>query len=201
MEFNKLIESRRTRRDFDPDHSMSDSDLNYIINAARSTPTSFNIQNWRFVAIRDRGLKEKIKRSAWDQAQVATNSVLIAVCADLNAWDKDVGRYWVANGPEVAERMVGMTHSFYNGRDQVQRDEAMRSVGMAATAIMLAATDLGYSSSPMIGFDPAAVGEVINLPDDHAIGMLIAIGKSNSEPFPKTQLPLSEVLIYDFFPA
>ena len=201
MEFKDVINTRRSLRDFDNSAEINDTDLNYIIDAARKTPTSFNIQNWRFVAIRDRGIKEKIKRAAWDQAQVGINSVLIAVCADLTAWNDDTERYWAANGEETAKHMASMTQGFYKDRPEVQRDEAMRSVGMAATAIMLAATDLGYQCSPMIGFDPAATGAAINMPDGHVVGMLIAIGKSASLPYPKTELPRESVLIYDFFPA
>lgn len=201
MEFKDVINTRRSLRDFDNSAEINDTDLNYIIDAARKTPTSFNIQNWRFVAIRDRGIKEKIKRAAWDQAQVGVNSVLIALCADLNAWNDDTERYWAANGEETAKHMASMTQGFYKDRPETQRDEAMRSVGMAATAIMLAATDLGYQCSPMIGFDPAATGAAINMPDGHVVGMLIAIGKSASLPYPKTELPRESVLIYDFFPA
>ena len=201
MEFKDVINTRRSLRDFDNSAEINDTDLNYIIDAARKTPTSFNIQNWRFVAIRDRGIKEKIRRAAWDQAQVGVNSVLIALCADLNAWNDDTERYWAANGEETAQHMASMTQGFYKDRPETQRDEAMRSVGMAATAIMLAATDLGYQCSPMIGFDPAATGAAINMPDGHVVGMLIAIGKSASLPYPKTELPRESVLVYDFFPA
>ena len=201
MEFKDVINTRRSLRDFDNSAEINDTDLNYIIDAARKTPTSFNIQNWRFVAIRDRGIKEKIKRAAWDQAQVGINSVLIAVCADLTAWNDDTERYWAANGEETAKHMAGMTQGFYKDRPEVQRDEAMRSVGMSATAIMLAATDLGYHCSPMIGFDPVATGAAINAPENIVVGMLIAIGKSASLPYPKTELPRESVLIYDFFPA
>jgi len=201
MELDTLLEKRRSLREFDPSHAMPDEDLHAIVDAARKTPTSFNIQNWRFVAIRDRGIKEKIKRAAWDQAQVGINSVLFALCADTKAWDSDPERYWTANGDETAKHMAGMTRGFYKGRDDVQRDEAMRSIGMAATAIMLKATDLGYACSPMIGFDPVATAQAINAPEDHVVGMLIAVGKSTAEPYPKTELPRGEVMIYDFFPA
>lgn len=201
MEFKQIVETRRTRKEFDQNHSMPDEDLNYIINAARNTPTSFNMQNWRFVAIRDRGIKEKIKRAAWNQAQVGINSVLIAVCADLNAWNDDPQRYWAANGTETATYMANMTKEFYGNRPEIQRDEAMRSVGMSATAIMFAATDLGYSCSPMIGFDADAVAQAINAPQGVVVGMLIAIGQSTQDPYPKTKIDLAEILKYDFFPS
>ena len=77
----------------------------------------------------------------------------------------------------------------------------MRSIGMSAMAIMFAATDLGYACNPMVGFDHDAVASIINLPEHHVVGMLIAIGLSSSDPGPKTLLPRTETLIYDFFPS
>jgi nitroreductase len=53
----------------------------------------------------------------------------------------------------------------------------------------------------MIGFDPVATAAAINAPEHVVVGMLIAIGKSASLPYPKTELPRESVLIYDFFPA
>jgi len=74
--------------------------------------------------------------------------------------------------------IVPMIRQFYEGKEQLQRDEAMRSIGIAAQTIMLTAKALGYDSCPMIGFDPDAVAEVISLPENHVIGMLISVGKA-----------------------
>ena len=58
---------------------------------------------------------------------------------------------------------------------------------------MLAATGMGYQSCPMDGFDFDAVAKIINLPEDHAIAFMIAIGKGTKEPWPKPgQLALDE---------
>ncbi len=69
---------------------------------------------------------------------------------------------------------------FYEGQDRLQRDEAMRSCGIAGQTIMLAAKDMGYDSCPMIGFDIEAVGKLIRLPEDHVIGFMITVGKVSS---------------------
>lgn len=64
----------------------------------------------------------------------------------------------------------------------VQRDEAMRSCGLAAQTLMLAAKSMGYDSCPMDGFDFDAVGR---LPEDHVITMFVAIGKSTQPSWPR----------------
>lgn len=82
----------------------------------------------------------------------------------------------------------------------MQRDEAMRSVGIVAQTIMLAAKAMGYDSCPMIGFDGEQVAEIINLPDDHVIGMMLVVGKAVKPAWPKPgQLSLDDVLIKDLF--
>ena len=82
----------------------------------------------------------------------------------------------------------------------MQRDEAMRSCGIAAQTLMLAAKAMGYDSCPMDGFDFAAVGQLINLPDDHVISLCLAIGKATQAENPRGgQLDKKEVLIDNRF--
>jgi len=77
----------------------------------------------------------------------------------------------------------------------------MRSCGIAAQTIMLAAKSMGYDSNPMIGFDPDKVAEIIKLPKDHVISMLMVIGKQTQPAMPRGgQLPLDKVLFIDKFP-
>jgi nitroreductase len=82
----------------------------------------------------------------------------------------------------------------------VQRDEAMRSCGIAAQTIMLAAKSLGYDSCPMDGFDFEEVGKLIQLPEDHLIAMFVAVGKGTKEPWARPgQLGLDDVVVKNRF--
>ena len=150
--------------------------------------------------VRDKELREQLKAAAWGQAQVADASLLIVMTADLKAWAKSPERYW-KNAPEdVAQTMVKMLVPFYEGKEQLQRDEAMRSSGLAGQTIMLAAKAMGYDSCPMIGFDPVEVAKLINLPEDHVIGFMISVGKGTQSARPKGgQLSLDEVVVNDKF--
>jgi len=66
--------------------------------------------------------------------------------------------------------------------------------------MMLAAKAMGYDSCPMIGFDIEKVSELINLPDDHVMGAMVAVGKKTKDSWPKPgQLPLNEVVIENSF--
>lgn len=200
MDVKTAIKERRAIKQFDPQHKMSEAEIDELISLAMLSPTAFNIQNWRFVVVRNADLRRQIRAAAYDQAQVVDSSLFIILCADLKSWEKEPKRYWHNAPAEVSSFMVPAISNYYGGRDQVQRDEAMRSCGIAAQTLMLAAKSMGYDSCPMDGFDFNAVGTLIKLPEDHVIAMFVAIGKSIREPWPRGgQLPMEEITVTDCF--
>ena len=202
MKTEEANKTRRSIKHFDPGHRMTDKEINELLSLAILSPTAFNIQNWRYVVVNDKELRKKIRAVAWDQAQVTDASLFIVLCADLKAWEKEPVRYWRSASAEVHEFMVPAIDGYYRGKDQVQRDEAMRSCGIAAQTLLLAAKSMGYDSCPMDGFDFDKVGELIKLPEDHVIAMFVAIGKGTKEAWPRPgQLALHEVIIGNTFPT
>lgn len=196
----EAIQSRRAIKHYDANHRMSDAEIRQLLETAMLAPTAFNIQHWRFVTVLDPEVRKQIRAAAWDQAQVTDASLLIVMCADKDAWKKDAARYW-KNAPQpVQDFLVPAIGPYYEGREQVQRDECMRSCGLAGMTIMLAAKAMGYDSCPMDGFDFDAVGKIINLPEDHVISFMIAVGKGTQPAWPKPgQLPFEEVVIQNTF--
>lgn len=200
MDTLEAIKARRAVKTYDPNFVMPQADETKLFEMVRHAPTSFNIQNWRFVNVKDKSLREEIKKAAWGQVQVTEASLLVILCADVKAWNKSPERYWADAPQPVRDYLVPMIKPFYEGREQVQRDEAMRSVGIAAQTLMLTAKALGYDSCPMIGFDADAVAKLINLPADHAVGMILTIGKAAKPAYPKGGwLAQSEVIIENRF--
>lgn len=200
MNVSTAIESRRSIKAYDPGHRMSDAEIERLLSLAILSPTAFNIQNWRFVLVQDPALRREIRKVSWDQAQVTDASLLIVLTADLNAWEKQPERYWKDAPKPVQDFLVPVIGQYYGGHEQVQRDEAMRSCGMAAMTIMLAAKEMGYDTCPMDGFDFDAVAKLLNLPEDHTPAMFVAVGKGITEAWPRGgQLALEEVVIRDHF--
>ena len=200
MDTIEAIYQRRAIKHFDPEHEFTAEEEKTLMGAAIQSPTSFNMQNWRFVLVKDKALRQQVREAAWDQAHITDSSLLIVLCADLKAHKDNPEKYWVNAPKDVGQRLAGMMVPFYEGKDQLIRDEAMRSVGIAGQTIMLTAKSMGYDSCPMIGFDQDKVAELINLPKDHVIGFVIVVGKRLSAPFAKPgQLPLDEVVVIDRF--
>ena len=200
MNTKEAIKARRAIKHYDPNHSMTKEEVDELLSLAILSPTAFNIQNWRFVVLTDPELRKQVREVAWDQAQVTDASLFIVLCADLKSWEKQPDRYWVNAPQEVQEFMIPAIDNYYHGKEQVQRDEAMRSCGIVAQTLMLAAESMGYNSCPMDGFDFEKAAELIHLPENHIIAMFVAIGKGTEEAWPRPgQLDLDELVFENSF--
>ena len=200
MNVSEAIESRRSVKHYDPDHVMPETDLAELIRLTKLAPSSFNMQNYRLLVVRDPEIRQQIRAAAWDQPQVTDASVLFIMCADLTSHLADPSDYW-SHAPEEVQNILGpMIKPFYEGNDTLIRDEAMRSAALAGMTLMLAAKDMGYDSCPMIGFDAAKVAELINLPENYAIGFMIPVGKQAQPGWERgDRLPDEKVVTYDRF--
>ncbi|QVL45385.1 MAG: nitroreductase family protein [Methylophilaceae bacterium] len=200
MNVTEAIVERRSIKAYDPDHKMTEQEIEQLMSLAMLSPTAFNIQNWRFVLVTDPVLRQQIRAVSWNQAQVEEASLLIVLTADLNAWAKQPERYW-ANAPKaVQDYLVPAIGNYYQGNVQVQRDEGMRSCGMAAMTLMLAAKEMGYDTCPMDGFDFDAVSQLLNLPQDHIPTMFVVVGKALQPARVRGgQLAMDEVVIRNQF--
>jgi nitroreductase len=201
MNILEAIETRRSLKHYDPAHRLSEAEIARLMELTKLAPSSFNMQNYRFVLVRDPELRKQIRAVAWDQAQVTDASLLVILCADLQAHSKKPSRYWSHAPQAVQDIIVPALTPFYEGKPQLIRDEAMRSTGLAGMTLMLAARGLGYESCPMVGFDSDAVAKLIHLPAQHVISFMVAIGKPTKPAWPRgDRLPDSEVVITDRFP-
>ena len=200
MNVTTAINSRRAIKHFDSSHQMSEAEIDQLMSLALLSPTSFNIQNWRFLLAKDPDLRRQLRKVAWDQAQVTDASILVILTADLKSWTKEPIRYW-KNAPQpVQDFMLPAIEQYYSGHEQIQRDEAMRSCGIAAMCLMLAAQEMGYASCPMVGFDFEKVAKIINLPTDHVLAMFVAIGIGTKDAWNRSgSLTMNEVVITDRF--
>jgi nitroreductase len=196
------IHQRRSVKRFDPDHRLTAAEERRLLEATIQAPTSFNLQHWRFVILRDPELRGQVRALAFDQSQVTDASLLVLITADVQAWRKQPERYWRNAPPAVRDQLVGWIGPFHEGREWLQRDEAQRSIGMAAQTLMLAAKGLGYDSCPMIGFDLEAVARLVHLPENHVLGPMIAIGRALQPAWPKPgQLDLAELVFENRYSA
>lgn len=200
MNVLQAINTRRAVKSFDPNHQMPEDVEHQLLNATRLSPTSFNIQHWRFLLLKDEQLRKSVRAVAWDQSQITDASLVVIICGDIQAWQDQPEQYW-RNLPEAHQAsIVNMLKQFYQNQPQKQYDEVLRSIGIAAQTLMLSAQALGYESCPMVGFDADKIAELIKLPEHHKIGMIVAIGKGMRPAFPRGgELPYDKVVFENYF--
>jgi nitroreductase len=200
---NAVIEcilSRRATKYYDPAVTLSDDQIRELVRIGTSAPTSFHMQNWRFIAVRSPEAKARLSPIAWNQPAITDAAVTFIVCGQLA--DSSVIPERLAPVVEAGimpESMVPdweiPARGLYFDHPQRQRDEAIRTGAIGATAMIYAARSLGLGSTPMIGFDAEAVAREFGLAENEVPVMLLSIGAERPGNWPqKPRRPVAEVL-------
>lgn len=199
MNVNEAIRARRSVKQFDPEHRLTEDELRHLMSNAILAPTSFNMQNWHFVVCTDKAVQGKICEAGWNQAQLRDASATIVMCGDMKGYTRLDRK--LRNAPDEVKKMFeGMIPGFYEGKPEITRDEAIRSISLAAQNIMLTAKDMGYDSGAMIGYDPVKVAEIIGVDEDHPPLMIVVVGKAKEPARGRLGLlNLEEVVSIDSF--
>lgn len=196
----QALEERRTANLYDPSHRIDDAQIQELVRLATKAPTSFNLQNWRFIAVRTPEAKARLRPLAWDQPKITDAAVTFIVCGQLA--DPAVLPDRLAPSVQagfmpaaVLDMLHGAAQGLYAGQPQLQRDEAIRSATFGASALMQAAQAMGWGSTPMIGFDAAAVAQAFGLAADEVPALLVAVGAALPANWPqKPRRPVAQVL-------
>ena len=176
MEFKNLAKARRTERSFDAGIDISDVDVKAILQLASYSPSAFNLQHWRFVVTRDESVKSDLFEYCYFQKQIIECSAVITVCGNLLA-HLEAQSIYEYQSSEVKDKFIPMINTIYSSDPELQRDEVMRSGGLVSMSIMYAAKNEGWSTGPMIGFDPKKVSLRLNLEENIIPVMMLTIGK------------------------
>ena len=194
-----LIEQRISANRFDASHRLADAEIERLVELATRAPTAYNLQNWRFIAVRTPAAKARLRAVDQDQAKVEEAAVCFIVCGVL------------ADPQSLAERLqpfvgagfmpAGMAQGWLQAASQqyasaqAVRDEALRSASLASMTLMHAAQALGLASCAMTGFDAEGVASTFGLAPDEVPVMLVTVGRAAAGNWPqKPRRPLAQVL-------
>src|SRR3989338_8125233 len=83
MEFEKIVHERYATKLFDG-KKLPEDKLDRLFEIIRYAPSSFNIQPWKIIVVRDQNLKENLQPATWNQQQIPTCSHLLVFCADTD---------------------------------------------------------------------------------------------------------------------
>ena len=164
------LQWRYATKSMDPARKVPQDKLERILEAARLAPTSSGLQPFEIIVVSDPAVREKIRAIAWNQAQITDGSHLLVFAA----WDNYT--------PERINQMFDYTNevrgfknegweayrqkllTLYPPREaEVNFQHAARQAYIGLSAALISAAFEEVDATPMEGFDPAALDEILNL--------------------------------------
>ncbi|HBF32911.1 NAD(P)H-dependent oxidoreductase [Rhizobium sp.] len=161
---------RYAAKKMDPSKPVAEDKVERILEAARLAPTSSGLQPFQILVVTNKDIREKIKPIAWNQNQITDGSHLLVFAAWDNYTEERInGMFDLVNAErnftsEGWENYRKMLLSTYPVRDaQVNFEHAARQAYIALGIALTAAAFEGVDATPMEGFDPAALDEILDL--------------------------------------
>ena len=187
-------EARKSIRKYEPT-PIPRAHLEEILRVASLAPSPWNLQPWRFVIVEDDATKAQLQAAAYGQPQVGSAPAVIVLYSDmtdaLNTVEETVHPGMRGPQGDKAAADIRATFAAFSDADRAAWGNAESNIALGF--LLLAAQSHGYSTSPMLGFMPDKVKELLNLPADARVPALIAIGKGAEEGFPHHRHPLSRI--------
>lgn len=161
---------RYATKKMDPTKAVSQDKVDRILEAARLAPTSSGLQPYEIIVVSNPEVRAKIRPVAWDQAQIVEGSHLLVFAA----WDNytkeridmmfdlvNAERGFTSEGWENYRKML--LSSYPARAAQVNFEHAARQAYIGLSAALIAAAFEEVDSTPMEGFTPDAVDDILGL--------------------------------------
>ena len=176
MEFQKLIETRRTVRKYAADSKVTREQMEALIRAAQEAPSWKNSQTGRYYCVLSREIVDKIRATCLPGAGNAGKSenaalIVTTFVHDRAGFQKD----------GTADNELGNGWGCYD-------------LGLQNENLILKAEDLGLSTLIMGLRDGNKIREMLSIPESETIVSVIAVGKADEEPSRPRRRELEDVL-------
>jgi len=166
---NKL-QWRYAAKKMNPARAVPQEKVERILEAARLAPTSSGLQPFEIIVVTDPAVRARIQPIAWNQAQITDGSHLLVFAAWDNYTAERINMMFDLTNDQRGFRNEGwenyrqMLLNSYPQRDaEVNFQHAARQAYIGMSAALIAAAFEEVDSTPMEGFDPAALDEILGL--------------------------------------
>ncbi|MAG15796.1 NAD(P)H nitroreductase [Candidatus Woesearchaeota archaeon] len=180
MEFDEVVIKRRSVRDYDASKEVTDEQLKELFELVKLSPSSYNLQPWEFIVVRDKENKKLLKACANNQQFVEDASATVIVLGSTNplVHAEEISADRVKKGTMDEEKKKKFEENVKKIAEN--KPEAMlwtaKSTSLSIMTLMLAAENMGLATCPIGGFDDECIKKEFNIPEDYEIMMLITLG-------------------------
>ncbi len=165
MNVMEAIRRRRSTRAY-LDKPVEEEKLEAVLEAGRLAPSASNRQEWRYVVVRDPGMRAKLAEAANGQKFVGEAPVLLVACAKTDG------------------------HKMSCGEPCYPID-----VAISLDHITLKAVEEGLGTCWIGAFDQPAVKKLLKIPEDIRVVQLMPLGYPADQPAAGSRLDLDEIVI------
>lgn len=180
---------RYATKGYDATKKLSDEQRQAVLDALRLSPSSMGLQPWKFIHVTDTAIREKLRSAAYNQPQLTEASDIIVLASRIGMDEAYVDLY-LKSVAEIREMPVEglvdyrkMLMGAVNGRSQDALTEwSARQVYIALGIALAVAAELRIDATPMEGFDPKQVDEILGLSEYSVTSrVILALGFRSSE--------------------
>jgi len=184
---NQFIESQNWRyatKKFDATQKISSSDLDILKEAVRLTASSLGLQPYKVLIVENPDLRAQLQVAAFGQTQVVDASHLFVFASEYQVGETEIDSYMAtisATRGINEEALAGFRTMVVNSvtkMDEITKENwTAKQVYLALGNLLNAAADLRIDATPMEGFNPSAVNNILGLQEKglHAVA-LAALG-------------------------
>lgn len=175
---------------------ISRDEITRIVELTGKAPSAWNIQPWRVIAVTNQDVKDKLQAAAFHQPQVGSAPVVFVLTSDMEAALEDLASAAHPQMPEDKQaEMVATVSGIFANMSLTERAAWGRNqTNIALGYLLLLLESLGYGSSPMLGFVPVTVREILGLADHVEIPALVAVGHAAAPGYPQHRNPVEKIL-------
>ena len=211
----EAFQYRHATKEFDSTKKLSDEDINFILQTAHLSPSSFGFEPWHFIVIQDSELRELLKPVAWGapvKLDTASHFVLgLSMKAPMTKWDSDYIMGMMKDVKQFPEDVVEMYSKFYRefqerdfnlDTDKKLFDWASKQTYIALANMMTAAALNGIDSCPIEGFHEEKVNALLSEKFDvdtnkYGLSYMVAFGYRKEEPAqPKSRRNFDDIVTW-----
>jgi len=202
-EFLKAMDFRHACKVFDENKKITDDDINFIMECARKSPSSFGMEPWKFLVITNEELKAKIRPACWNQVQITSCSHLVVVLASIESVKPESGEPLKRfSRREMPQEKLDFYMDLYSKHLEktLSTDENIwnwtsKQTYIALGNMMTGAASIGIDSCPIEGFEKEKVEEILQLDTSkYQLSVLLPLGYRVNEQSSQQRLDFDEVI-------
>lgn len=204
-DFAQAMQFRHACKQFDPERTIPDDAFEQILEFGRMSPSSFGMEQWRFVVVQTPELRQRLREACWNQPQITDSSHAIVILAKTSA---------VKPGTDYVEALFkrrGLPEDAFRGylAKYAEHHEteitpymstfawSSKQCYLALANMMTGAASLGIDSCPIEGFGKTDVEAVLDLDtSEHEVAVVVTFGYRKDEQPPHYRQTLTGIVEY-----